>query len=149
MTFSYYARLKGVPAPVSALLLLCAAPAAAGPPFAVDDPGTVEEYEGTFLLRYELVRDRDVNLHSVPAATHTLGLPGNLEFALDGAILESEAAGAPSAGSGDLGLSFKWRFLEQEETVPAVAVAYALRLPTGRNGLSGEATVHSPYLTLG
>jgi hypothetical protein len=134
---------------VCTALLLCAAPAAAGPPFAVDDPGTVEAYKGTFLLRYELVRDRDVNLHSVPAATLTLGLPGKLELALDGAILKSEAAEAPSAGVGDLGLSFKWRFLEQDETVPAVAMAYALRLPTGKDGLSGEATVHSPYLALG
>ena len=91
----------GTAACIAAALLLCAAPAAAGPPFAVDDPGTVEEYNGTFLLRYELVRDRDVNTHAVPAATLTLGLPAKLEFAVDGAVLKSEAAGTPSAGFGD------------------------------------------------
>jgi hypothetical protein len=134
---------------ISSALLLCGVPAAAGPPFAVDDPGTVEELHGTLLLRYELVRDRGVNIHSVPAATLTLGLPAKLEFALDGAVLTSEAAEAPSAGFGDLSLTFKWRFLEQDGAVPALAVAYALRLPTGKEGWSAEATVHSPYLTLG
>ncbi len=115
----------------------------------MDDPGTAEKWKGTFLLRYELVRDRDVNIHSVPAATLTLGLPAKVELALDGAILKSEARDAPSADFGDLGLGFKWRFLEQGGAVPDAAVAYALRLPTGEDGLSGEATVHSPYLTLG
>lgn len=129
--------------------MLCTAPAAAGPPFAVDDPGTVEERKGTLLLRYELVRNQGVDTQSVPAATLTLGLPAKLELALDGAILKSEAADAPSPGFGDLSLFFKWRFLEEDRAVPAVAVVYKLQLPTGKDGLSGEAIVHSPYLTLG
>lgn len=132
-----------------AFAALLGAPAAAGPPFAVDDPGTVDAYHGTLLVRYELLRDDGVNLHAIPAATLTLGLPAKLEFAIDGAILTSDAEGAPSAGLGDLSLVFKWRFLEQNGAIPAIAVAYAIRLPTGKQGLSGDTSVHSPYVTLG
>jgi hypothetical protein len=51
-----------------------------------------------------------VDTHSIPAATLTLGLPGKLEFAVDGSLLKSEVPAASDLGFGDLGLGFKWRF---------------------------------------
>jgi outer membrane putative beta-barrel porin/alpha-amylase len=124
-------------------------PALAGPPFAVDDPGTVEKWHATLLARYELVHRDGTDTHSVPAATLTLGLPAKLEFAIDGAVQSSEVPGAADVGFGDLSLVLKWRFWEQDGAVPAFALAYALRLPTGDEGFSGEASVHSPYLAIG
>jgi len=132
----------------SAFALLLGEPALAGPPFAVDDPGTVEAWHATLLVRYELVHSDGVDTHSIPAATLTLGLPARLEFAIDGALLNSEVAEARDVGFGDPAMTFKWRFLEQDGAVPSLALAYALRLPTGDEGLTADASVHSPYLTI-
>jgi hypothetical protein len=120
-----------------------------GPPFVVDDPGTVEQGKGTLLLRYELVRERSQNTHALPAVTLTLGLPAKLELALDAAYLRSGADGTPEEGIRDPTIGIKWRFMDQDGAVPAVAVAYTLSIPAGRHGLSADTTIHAPSLTLG
>lgn len=73
--------------------------ARAGPPFVVDDPGTVEQSKGTLLLRYELVRAQSQSTQSLPAATLTLGLPARLELAFDAGFLLPQGDDTPSGGS--------------------------------------------------
>ena len=124
-------------------------PAAAGPPFAVDDPKTVESGKGTLLFRYNLVRDQDQNTDSLPEVMLNLGLPAKLELAIDCAFLRPESSAGPDAGMSDLNVGLKWRFLEQDGAIPAIALDYTLSLPTGGPGLSADTVVHSPYLTLG
>ncbi len=130
-----------------AAFLLCVESARGGPPFAVDDPGTVEPGRSTLLLRYEFVRARGQNTDSFPAATLTVGLPGKLELAINGGVDWPEGSGAADAGVRDLAVGLKWRIIEEDGGVPAVALDYTLSLPTGSAGLSAETVVHTPYVT--
>lgn len=126
-----------------------ASQALAGPPFFVDDPGTVTEGRAQFFVRYEFVRDHGQNTDSLPAATLMVGLPEKLELTIDEAYLRPESSNSPSAGLRDFGLALKWRFLEQDGVVPAVALDYSLSLATANRGLSAGTIVHSPYVTAG
>ena len=126
-----------------AFALLCACPVAAGPPYDTDDPeptdtGQWELYLATSLDGlgdlYEGEEGLEVNYG--PARDVQVGISTPVAFSHNPST---------EAGLGDIELSAKYRFFNDEASGLQLAVFPAFTLPTGNNGFSaGQVTGHLP-----
>ena len=118
------------------IVLLCWAPgiANAGPPYRTDDP------EPTPLGHYEFYTFstgmvvRDDTSGSLPAFELNYGLIPNGQLTIDAPVaFDSPSDGATQFGYGDTQLSFKYRFIQEDEQGwrPQVAAFPLVQLPTG------------------
>ena len=119
----------------------------------MDDPQTVEDGKGTLLLRYNFIRDLGQEHQDMPFQRRcsTSACPQSSSSPSTRAFLRPESSAGPDPGMSAIcwNVGLKWRFLEQDGAVPAIALDYTLSLPTGGPGLSADTVVHSPFLTLG
>ena len=118
------------------VVLWCLAPAAAnaGPPYRTDDP------EPTPLGHYEFYTFstgtvvRDDTSGSLPAFELNYGLIPNGQLTIDASAAFDRPSGGPlQFGYGDTPISFKYRFIQEDEQGwrPQVAVFPLVQLPTG------------------
>jgi hypothetical protein len=116
------------------LWYLAPATATAGPPYRTDDP------EPTPLGHYEFYTFstgmvvRDDTSGSSPAFELNYGLIPNGQLTIDAPVaFDSPSGGATQFGYGDTQLSFKYRFIQEDEhgRRPQVAVFPLVQLPTG------------------
>ena len=118
------------------IVLWCLAPAVAhaGPPYRTDDP------EPTPLGHYEFYTFstgtvvRDDTSGSLPAVEFNYGLIPNGQLTIDASVaFDSPSGAATQFGYGDTPISFKYRFIQEDQQAsrPQVAVFPLVQLPTG------------------
>jgi hypothetical protein len=118
------------------IVLWCLAPTAAmaGPPYRTDDP------EPTPLGHYEFYTFstgmvvRDETSGSLPAFELNYGLVPNGQLTIDASVaFDSPSDDSTQFGYGDTPISFKYRFIQEDEHGwrPQVAVFPLVQLPTG------------------
>ncbi len=121
---------------LASIVLWCLVPAAAnaGPPYRTDDP------EPTPLGHYEFYTFstgtvvHDDTSGSLPAFELNYGLIPNGQLTIDAPVaFDSPSGGATQFGYGDTQVSFKYRFIHEDEKGwrPQVAVFPLVQLPTG------------------
>ncbi len=121
---------------LASIVLWCLVPAAAnaGPPYRTDDP------EPTPLGHYEFYTFstgtvvHDDTSGSLPAFELNYGLIPNGQLTIDAPVaFDSPSGGATQFGYGDTQVSFKYRFIQEDEKGwrPQVAVFPLVQLPTG------------------
>ena len=119
---------------ISALMLLIASPAFAGPPFQTDDPDPVElhHFEAYFFELSDGTREGGTNLE-VPSFEMNWGAAPNLQLHLVIPFVTSFApyGGPITSGAGDTELGAKYRLIKETDTLPEVGIFPFLELPTG------------------
>jgi len=131
------------------ILALCAGtPAQAGPPYTVDDPGTLD-HRGLFLYTSYIGSWQNGTVSDVlPQLVLGYGLRPDLEFAAGVSGFTSNVPGAVAfAPLGDPALAVKWRFQEETLGSPALAVGYQATVITVDAGLGSGFLTHSLWLT--
>ncbi len=121
---------------LASIALCCLAPLAAnaGPPYRTDDPVPTElgHYEFYTFSTGTVVRDDTSG--SLPAFELSYGLIPNGQLTIDvGAAFDHKAGGPFQFGYGDTDVSFKYRFIQEDERGwrPQVAVFPLIQFPTG------------------
>jgi hypothetical protein len=129
-------------------LLGASVPALAGPPYTVDDPGTLD-HRGLFLYAaYIGSWLRGGISDTFPNLTLAYGLKPNLEISGGVSGFTSNVpASVPLAPLADPALAVKWRFREEERRSPALAVGYQVTLVTVDAGIGSGFVIHSVWLT--
>jgi hypothetical protein len=118
---------------LSSCLLLGAHPAAAGHPLETDDPGT----QGRGNIEAEFNVDRangsDGSHQTLVYTTDTLGLAPRLDLivTLPYVFDHADASSPTVRGMGDTEIDLKYRFFDQQGSVPAFAFKAGAVLPTG------------------
>lgn len=139
-----------IPTPVAGALalLLAAAPALAGPPFATDDPEPVERGHWELYLAGQASKDPGGWEGTAPHFEVNYGaFPGVQLHAIVPLGWAAPEGGPSTWGPGDVELGVKVRFLEEGEWLPQVGTFPMLELPTGSaaRGLgAGTARVFLP-----
>jgi hypothetical protein len=121
---------------LASIALCCLAPAAAnaGPPYRTDDPVPTDfgHYEFYTFSTGTVVRDDTSGL--LPAFELNYGLIPEGQLTIDvGAAFDHPAGGATQFGYGDTEVSFKYRFIQEDERGwrPQVAIFPLIQFPTG------------------
>jgi hypothetical protein len=142
-TFIYSSRL------VAMLLGIFPALAIAEPPFATDDPATTGPGEVTLLVGYEGIRNGGSREHNLPIINLTFGLGPRMDFTLAGGALRLDGPEDRFQSVHDTFANFKYRFQDEDGGRPALAVAYEIKIPTGRPtvGIGTPGYDHTLYLT--
>ena len=106
-----------------------------GPPFLTDDPEPVpyKNYEAYVFSTIDGTADGTAI--QAPAFEFNVGALTNLQLHLGVPFAYSAPAGSPSTyGLGDIELGAKYRFFEETENLPQIAIFPLLELPTGNAG---------------
>src|SRR5450432_3246875 len=116
----------------AALLLACPLTALAGPPFVTDDPEPVDYQHWEFYLASQHTETSDGWAGTAPHFELNYGVIPNVQLH----IIMPLAYNAPNDGSahygyGDAELGVKFRFIEETEKIPQVAIFPLLEIPTG------------------
>lgn len=133
----HWRRWSRAAATTSVLALGAAQPAYAGPPFLTDDPeptetGHWEIYAPAFNASgkgpdYEGSMGAELNYGAGPNLQVTVGLPISFAHSSEGY----------ETGRGDLALSIKYRFFQNDAERVSVAAFPGITLPTASHGLGG------------
>jgi Putative MetA-pathway of phenol degradation len=115
------------------LLTLLAAPAVwAGPPFVTDDTETPPLHNWEINVPFIIQREHHETDMDAPLFDINYGALSNVQLELD---IPVEVVQKPNdstvAGPGDLLLGVKWRFIEEKDLRPQLAVYPQVELPTG------------------
>lgn len=115
-----------------AIFSIFAATAFAGPPFLTDDPEPVPFKHWEFYL-FSIVDDRPHSTSGTgPAFEFNVGALPNLQLHLVLPLGFTAPQGEPSAyGLGDMEFGIKYRFIQEGDYRPMVAVFPLLEIPTG------------------
>jgi hypothetical protein len=126
----------GVTAALLGLAVLTAPPKAqAGPPFQTDDPEPVELHHYEFYVASQQTLTRDGRSGTLPHLEFNYGAAPNLQLHIVAPYAFSHPAGAPvQHGYGDTELGAKYRFIEESDGTPQVAVFPLVIAPTGDDG---------------
>jgi hypothetical protein len=111
---------------------LCSAQAQAGPPYTTDDPEPVEyrHWEVYLASQHEVTRDGATG--TAPHVEVNYGAVPNLQLHVIAPLAYAYASGEDTTyGPGDLELGAKFRFIQEDETVPMVGTFPLLELPAG------------------
>lgn len=117
-----------------AALLLCLVPLAAiaGPPYLTDDPDPIDY--GTFEIIPAFTVDRASDGEEIagPVADFNYGIAPDMHLNVGPGIARTLPADAPSqSGLGDTRVALKWRFHQETDDSPEIAIYPAMELPTG------------------
>ncbi|MCS6776120.1 MAG: hypothetical protein NZ557_06220, partial [Chthonomonadaceae bacterium] len=121
--------------------------ASAGPPYLVDDPGTLD-HRRLFLYVAEIGSLLEgTYTHTAPNLVLGYGIRPDLEvtFGLSGYASNTPAIALDRMNNPALAL--KWRFREEGRRTPALAFAYQVTLVTLDQGFGRGHSVHTLYLT--
>jgi hypothetical protein len=120
----------------------------AGPPFLTDDPEPVDYQHWEFYLFATGDRTGRTDTVDGPAVELNYGVAPETQLHLGVSVANFSADGQPSSsGLGDTELGIKYRFLQETDTRPQIAIFPAVELPTGSasRGLgNGRAWYHLP-----
>ena len=117
--------------PVISIFLL-ASHVYAGPPFLTDDPEPVPYQNYEAYIFSTLDRSAGNTFIQAPAFEFNLGVATNLQLHLVVPLAYSSSSAAHSTyGFGDMELGAKFRFVEESEHIPQIAIFPLLELPTG------------------
>lgn len=138
-----FARRASLGAGLAALL--AAGPAAAGPPFFVDDPGTMEHGH---LFLY-LIESGTWNHRSqvFPNLSLAYGVTPRLEVSAGAATSPGTAVTSHPRRFGDPFAAAKWRFQDEKGLRPALGVSYQATHITVDNGFDQDYLTHSGWVT--
>ena len=129
-------------------LLVITAIAHAGPPFATDDPEPVEFQHWEVYIGSQYEHSSDGAGGTLPHLEVNYGVTPNLQLHLIAPVAFDAPAGGPRhIGYGDTEVGAKYRFLEEANGLPEVAVFPLVEVPTGASsrGLgSGHTQVFLP-----
>ena len=105
-----------------------------GPPFLTDDPEPVEfKHWEAYLFSAADATRKDFNAVG-PAFEFNVGALPNLQLHLVVPLAYSSPKGGPSVyGLGDTELGFKYRFVQETDHQPQIAIFPMLEIPTGNN----------------
>jgi hypothetical protein len=119
----------------------------AGPPYLVDDPGTLD-YRRLFLYVAEIgALSQGTYTHSAPNFVLGYGVRPNLEISLGISGYTSNTPSIALDNYQNPAIAIKWRFREEERGWPALALAYQATLITQDQGFGRNYGVHNLYLT--
>lgn len=120
------------------LALLAPSTAWAGPPFMTDDPEPTET--GHWEIYGPLVEGegRGANFEGSVGAEFNYGVAPDMQLTIGVPIAYAHDSSGARSGAGDVAVSLKYRFYNNEELGLSVAVFPGLTLPTARAGLGGE-----------
>jgi hypothetical protein len=122
--------------------------ALAGPPYSVDDPGTVDYHRLFLYTAYIRSWQGGTVSDTFPQLALAYGLQPNLELSAGIAGFTSNVpASLPLAPLADPALAVKWRFQEETRRSPALAAGYQPTLITVDTGLGSGFITHSLWLT--
>jgi hypothetical protein len=108
--------------------------ALAGPPFATDDPETVEYQHIEAYLAAQYRHDRDGDSSTLPHLEINYGLIPNVQIHLIAPLVYVKPEGESSQyGYGDTELGVKFRFIQESDYIPQVAIFPIVLLPTGNS----------------
>ncbi len=127
------------------LLLACAKPIFAGPPFQTDDPEPVDFHHYEFYV-FGNADGTGVEMDTVgPAAEFNWGILPNTQFhlvvPLAAIVPSNEAKYAPSGtgpsefGLGDIEIGVKYRYLKETKHRPMIGTFTMLEVPSGNSNL--------------
>jgi hypothetical protein len=136
-----------------ATALVClASPVFAGPPYNVDDPGTLEPGRYNFTAAFISSQSSGKETQSFPNLTLKYGLKDATQISLGfGGISKRTAAAGRETGFADTTLGIKWRFKNETKTDPQWALGYQIKMPTANKsmGLGTGNFDHRLWLTFG
>jgi hypothetical protein len=113
---------------------LAATPVSAGPPFVTDDPDTPDKGHFEINLAGQYTRFNGGSTANIPSLEVDYGVLSNLEATILIPLGLSQVSGVgTNVGFGDVELSLKYRFIEEDSWGwrPAVAFAPQINLPSG------------------
>lgn len=128
------------------------APCYAGPPFNVNDPGTVELHRINLTTSYSSSQNNAADTISVPTFDLGYGYSDRIELDLSiGGTSFRNAGSGRKYGFADTTAGIIWRFQEETKRRPQLAIGYQIKVPTGdvKQGLGSGATDHSIWLSAG
>ena len=115
------------------LILLCAAPVFAGPPFQTDDPEPVPWHHYEAYLFSTVDHASGSSAWVLPAFEFNIGATPNLQ--LHAIIPAAYVTPAGSYSIGDVELGAKYRFLRENDKRPEVGIFPLVEVPTGNSRL--------------
>jgi hypothetical protein len=124
-------------------ILLFASRAAAGPPYATDDPEPVEHHHWELYLASQSFRDKDGWTGTAPHFEVNYGvLPDTQLHLIAPAAYTAPRNGAATYGYGDTELGVKYRFVHEQKWVPMIGTFPFLEVPSGNvdRGLGNGST---------
>jgi len=108
--------------------------AAAGPPFLTDDPEPVEYRHWEVYLATQYTHDRDQDSATLPHLEVNYGIVPNVQIHLIAPLVYVKPEGSGSQyGYGDTELGIKYRFIQETDYIPQVAIFPIVELPTGNS----------------
>jgi len=121
----------------------------AGPPYLTDDPEPVETHHWETYLFMQGVVSHGAKSGLLPAFEANYGPFAHAQIQFQVPFVYQEADGQKRRGWGDLQAGFKYRFIQEGDGIPQVAVYPQIQAPTGREerGLgSGHWRLYLPLL---
>ena len=104
----------------------------AGPPFLTDDPEPVEYKHWEVYLAAQYRHDRDGDSSTLPHLEINYGVIPNVQIHLIAPLQYVKPEGASSQyGYGDTELGVKFRFIQETDYIPQVAIFPMIEFPTG------------------
>ncbi len=123
-----------------ALIFSPSAPVHAGPPFVTDDPEPVEFHGWEFYIASEPERTKEGWSGTLPHMEFNYGAFRNVELHLETPVyFSAPRGGGLSIGYGDTEVGFKYRFIQETDKSPQLAIYPLLEIPSG-NGSRGVGT---------
>lgn len=138
-----WSKVSALVGPIACIV----SPANAGPPYLVDDPGTLD-HRRLFLYVAEIGSLLEgTYTHTAPNLVLGYGIRPDLEvtFGLSGYASNTPAIALDRMNNPALAL--KWRFREEGRRTPALALAYQVTLITLDQGFGRGHSIHTLYLT--
>lgn len=126
-------RFWGRPlAALVALLLACATPALAGPPFLTDDPEPVDYHHFEFYTFTTQDKAPDGTNITGPAIEYNIGAAPNVQIHFVVPFAFSSPVGGPNtSGLGDTEIGVKYRFVQETNNRPQIGIFPMIEVPTG------------------
>jgi len=122
----------------------------AGPPYLTDDPEPVETHHWETYLFMQGVVSHGVKSGLFPAFEANYGPFANAQIQFQIPVVhEQRSDGTRNQGLGDLQVGFKYRFVQEGDAMPQIAIYPQVQAPTGREqaGLgSGHWRLYLPVL---
>ena len=117
---------------LSLLLLAWPALVLAGPPFLTDDPDPIDYQTYEAIPAYSVDRTPDGNTLGAPVMDFNYGIWPEMHLNIQpGLVHLLPAQGTSQYGAGDTRVALKWRFKQETDTSPEIAIYPAVELPTG------------------
>jgi hypothetical protein len=114
------------------LFFLLSASSLAGPPFRTDDPTPVDYHHGEFYLFSTGTHDAEGTSGVGPAVEFNYGiLPDTMFHLIVPMAYDAPRDGSSHFGYGDTEIGIKYRFVHENEFLPAMGIFPLLEIPTG------------------